>query len=177
MHDQTRAWMWRWGLTLLGMWLLGGTFVWAQGLGKAQLELMPPHPTPSDRLVIRLFGQWRNSCVPKNPQLSITGSEVRIETTNPGKICLQAITPWELFVAVEQLSVGAYQVLVLHMAGNGPSQPIGQADFTVQPIAGCDAQLIRPAAPSCRATPWNDPAPTLALGPTVMQLQTVAFKT
>ena len=149
MHDQTRVRMRRWGLTLLSMWLLGGTCAWAQALGTAQLELMPPHPTPRDRLVIRLFGQWGNACVPGNPQLSITGSEVRIETTNPGENCVQVISSWELFVSVGQLPVDAYQVLVIHTAGNGPPQPIGQAEFAVQTITGGSAIGVRLHAVLC----------------------------
>ena len=47
MHDQISARMRRWGLTLLGLWLLGGACAWGQGLGTAQLELLPPHPTPT----------------------------------------------------------------------------------------------------------------------------------
>jgi hypothetical protein len=149
MHDQTRVRMRRWGLTLLSMWLLGGACAWAQDLGTAQLELLPPHPTPSDRLVIRLFGEWRNACVPGNPQLSITGSEVRIETTNPSEYCTQVISSWELFVSVGQLPVDAYQVLVIHTAGTGQPQPIGQAEFAVQPITGGSAIGMRLHAVLC----------------------------
>jgi hypothetical protein len=149
MHDQTRGQMRWWGLTLIGMWLLGGGFAWTQDLGTAQIELLPPHPTPSDRLVIRLFGEWQNSCIPMNPQLSITESEVRIETANPSQDCLQLIASWELFVSVGQLPIGAYQVLVVHTAGNGHPQPIGQAGFAVQPITGGSAIGVRLRAVLC----------------------------
>jgi hypothetical protein len=156
MHDQTRVWMRQWGLTLLSMWLLGGACAWAQDLGTAQLELMPPHPTPNDHLVIRLFGQWGNACVPRNPQLSITESEVRIKTTNPDENCAQVIIPWELFVSVGQLPVDAYQVLVIHTAGNGPPQPIGQAEFAVQLITGGSAIGVRLHAVLCvNQTTWQ----------------------
>jgi hypothetical protein len=162
MQDQTSAWMRWWGLTLIGMWLLGGASAWTQDIGTAQLELMPPHPTPSDRLVIRLFGQWPNACVPMNPQLSITEGEVRIETTNPGDICAQVIIPWELFVSAGQLPVDAYQVLVIHTAGNGPPRPIGQAEFAVQPITGGSAIGVRLHAVLCvnqttRQRVWVEP--------------------
>jgi hypothetical protein len=149
MRDQTRAWMRWWGLTLIGMWLLGGGFAWTQDIETAQIELIPPHPTPSDPLVIRLFGQWRDSCVPMNPQLSITGSEVRTETANPDEFCLQSITAWELFASVGQLPVGAYQVLVIHTTGNGHPQLIGQAGFAVQPITGGSVIGVRLHAVLC----------------------------
>jgi hypothetical protein len=149
MRDQIRAWM-RWGgLTLLGLWLLGGGLAWTQDIRTAQIELMPPHPTPSDRLVIRLFGEWPNSCVPMNPQLSITGSEVRIDTANPDEVCLQLITAWELFVSVGQLPVGAYLVRVIHTAGNGHPQPIGEGEFAVQTITGGSALGVRLHAVLC----------------------------
>jgi hypothetical protein len=131
------------------MWLLGGAFAWTQDIGTAQIELMPSHPTPGDRLVIRLFGEWPHACVPMNPQHSITGNEVRIDTAHPGEICAQVITAWELFVTVGQLPVGAYQILVSHTAGNGPPRPIGEAEFAVQPITGGSAIGVRLRAVLC----------------------------
>jgi hypothetical protein len=100
---------------------------------------MPPHPTPNDRLVVRLFGDWRNACVPMDPQLSITGSEVRIETTHPDDVCTQFIASWELFVSVGQLPRSTYQILVIHTTADGRAQQIGQAEFAVRPITGGSA--------------------------------------
>jgi hypothetical protein len=172
MHDQISARMRRWGLTLLGLWLLGSACAWGQGLGTAQLELLPPHPAPSDRLVIRLFGEWPNACVPMDPQLSITGSEVRIETTTPGEFCAQVIIPWELFVTVGELPVGAYQVFVIHTGGNGPPRTIGQAEFAVQPITGGSAIGVRLHAVLCvNRTTWQGVWVELGEDPTFWDCQ------
>jgi hypothetical protein len=136
MRERTMTRVRWWGLTLIGVWGLWGAFAWTQEIGTAQIELMPPHPTPNDRLVVRLFGDWRNACVPMDPQLSITGSEVRIETTHPDDVCTQFIASWELFVSVGQLPRSTYQILVIHTTADGRAQQIGQAEFAVRPITG-----------------------------------------
>jgi hypothetical protein len=148
MHGNTKAHTrvgWR-GLSLVGMILLWGVSASAQGLGAAEIEIIPPHPTPQDIISIRLFSEWSNSCVPGSPRVAISGQEIRIDTFSFGGICLMVITPWELTVAIGQLPAGTYRVLVINTVKTLglpiPAEVIGEAVFTVSE-SGCTTCQIQ----------------------------------
>jgi uncharacterized protein (TIGR03437 family) len=96
----------------------------------AQITINPPNPTTTDNITIQLSGVWPDSCVPQNPQLSVTGADLRIDTSNPGQACLTVLTNWSLNVPAGILPAGNYTVRVIHTA-NSAQQNLGQSNFTV----------------------------------------------
>lgn len=103
------------------------------GLNTATIEVSPASPTISDTISVRLSGVWPDSCVPRDPLVRITGSEVRIDTVAapPDAACLQVLSPWELTVAVGQRPAGTYRVVVIHSSPNEWLE-LGRAAFDVR---------------------------------------------
>lgn len=96
--------------------------------GAVEIEIIPPHPTTEDPIVLVLSGTWKDSCVPQAPEAMILGSQITITTSNPSEVCLTVLTPWQLAVPIGTLSSpGWYSVVVVH---NG--QPIGGIEFEVR---------------------------------------------
>jgi 6-phosphogluconolactonase (cycloisomerase 2 family) len=95
-----------------------------------QIEIIPANPTTNDQITVRLSGEWPNTCVPREPVLTVVGNEVRINTSNPGQFCGQAFTPWSLTVPVGRLAGGAYQVIARHTYPGGQTE-LGRKSFTV----------------------------------------------
>jgi len=120
----------RWfGVIVLVTTLLSGLSASAQEL--AEIEIVPPHPTPADIVLARLSGTWGDSCVPKNPTVSRLGQEISINTSNPGQLCALILTPWALDVPIGQLPAGTYEVTARHFRPTGGPIVLGQAIFTV----------------------------------------------
>jgi len=84
----------------------------------AQIDLSPPDAADNDVVTFRLSGTWPNGCVPQSPVVSVSPGAVRIDTTNPGAVCPQALTPWTLAGMIGKLSPGRYDVVVRF---SGPS--------------------------------------------------------
>jgi hypothetical protein len=103
------------------------------GLETAEIEIDPSSPNAGDAISIRLSGQWPDGCQPRNPQLRITGSEVRIDTSGAGAgvACAAVLTPWQLIVPVSQLPAGEYRVVAIN-ASQGRFLELGRKDFDVQ---------------------------------------------
>lgn len=100
-------------------------------LPAADIKLTPTNPTTNDTITAQLSGTWPNSCVPQNPQVTVVGNEVRINTTNPNQICTAAFTPWTLNVPFGPLpAAGAYTLRVTYTSPLGQAL-IGQTSFTV----------------------------------------------
>ncbi|MFH1609338.1 MAG: hypothetical protein ABID40_01745 [Candidatus Bipolaricaulota bacterium] len=106
---------------------IGGT---AQ-LGTAEVQVIPPHPTSHDSIVLLLSGTWKDSCVPRAPQVWILGNHITVATSNPGEVCLMVLSPWQLAVPIGRLPGGVYAVTVTHSAPATPAQAIGRATFAV----------------------------------------------
>ncbi len=98
-------------------------------LGTTEIEVIPPHPTTENPIVLILSGTWKDSCVPQEPNVTILGSQITITTFNPSEMCLMVLTPWQLTVPIGKVSSsGWYSVIVVR---NG--QPIGGREFEVHP--------------------------------------------
>lgn len=111
----------------------------------AQINIVPPNPTENDNITIEISGEWPNTCAPRDPQLSVLGNEITINTSAPGDgcICGLMITPWSWTVPVGQLPVGAYHVTVAYThLGCAPGKTIGEADFTVSEVAAGQINVI-----------------------------------
>lgn len=104
----------------------------------AQIEIIPPNPTTNDDVSIRISGDWPDACTPRNPQVTVSGGEIRINTSNPGQFCALVITPYTLTVPVGRLAAGTYQVIVTHSYPGGQCE-LGRRSFTVRPVGGCIA--------------------------------------
>jgi hypothetical protein len=88
----------------------------------AQIDLSPPDAADSDTITFKLNGTWPNGCVPQSPVVSVSAGSVRIDTTNPGMVCTQALTPWSMAGVIGKLSPGQYDVIV-RFSGPGLSSP------------------------------------------------------
>ena len=107
----------------------GATFTISQQ-PTAQIAISPASPTTNDDITIQLSGNWPDGCVPQNPQLTVNGNELRIDTTNPSQICTTVITPWTLSVPAGKRAAGNYTVRVVHTA-NSVARELGTRAFTV----------------------------------------------
>jgi hypothetical protein len=132
--------------------LLSPLSVSAQEPGTAEIEVVPPHPTPDDAITIRLSGTWPDSCTPHGAAVSRSGPEISIELEFPiFLVCLQVLTPWALEVTIGQLPAGIYGVIVGFRAVEGP-RIIGRAEFAVEaPSVGGVVMGVSPRRVVC----WN----------------------
>src|SRR2546426_7667608 len=66
-----------------------GTLLFAQFQTQVvQIDLSPPDAADNDVITFRLSGTWQDSCAPQSPVVSVSPGTVRIDTTNPGVVCL-----------------------------------------------------------------------------------------
>src|SRR5436309_9839368 len=107
----------------------------------ALIDLSPPDAADNDVITFNLSGTWSNGCVPQSPVVSVSPGTVRIDTTNPGVVCTQALTPWTLTGTIGKLSPGSYDVVV-RFAGLGLISPVelGRRSITV-----ADSSLLNEA--------------------------------
>ncbi|HMH53886.1 MAG TPA: hypothetical protein VK548_26880 [Candidatus Acidoferrum sp.] len=103
------------------------------GLKTATIGISPSAPTPGDTLSIRLSGQWPDSCRPQNPQLRVTGTEIRIDTFGgaQGAVCAAVVTPWELTAPVSPRPAGTYRVVVVN-SSQGQLLELAQTDLEIE---------------------------------------------
>jgi hypothetical protein len=85
-----------------------------------QIVLSPANPTSNDSITFVLSGVWHNGCVPQSPRVSVSAAAVRIETSNPGSACVEALTPWTLSGPIGKLAPGDYSLIVVC---SGPTVP------------------------------------------------------
>ena len=113
-------------------------------IGRACVEVIPPVPTTADAVTLRVFGLWLNSCTPRNPVLSWTANQFRVDTTGPpGDVCLAILTSFEMFVPLGRLAAGYYSVIIVHTAPPGSSQ-IGSHTFAVLELSATDFYTVTP---------------------------------
>jgi uncharacterized protein (TIGR03437 family) len=111
----------------------------------AQITIDPASPTVNDNIAIRLSGTWPDACVPQNPQLTVTGNDLRIDTSNSAPGCAAVLTNWSLNVPAGKLAAGTYTVRVIHTASSVQRQ-LGQQSFTVGNLAPTIASVSPSAA-------------------------------
>src|SRR3989442_15884379 len=68
---------------------------------------------------------------PQDAKVSIAGRAIRIDTFNPGRVCLLVLTPWSLKVSIGQLAADTYQAVATYSQAGGPPQENGREGFTV----------------------------------------------
>ena len=97
----------------------------------AQITVSPVAPTTDDEVALLISGQWHNGCVPQNPQVTLLGNEIRVNTSNPSQVCTQATQPWSMVVTVGRLAApGNYTARVIHTSPEGIAE-IGRLAFGV----------------------------------------------
>src|SRR5436309_2490035 len=129
-------------VTLLLALQLPVTLLFAQ-LQTAQIDLSPADPADNDVITFKLSGTWSNGCIPQSPVVSVSAGTVRIDTTNPGVACTQALTPWMLSGTIGKLSPGRYDVIV-RFSGPNLSTPLelGRRSLTVVAAAPAPCLLV-----------------------------------
>ncbi len=91
--------------------------------------LTVPYGTP---VFIQISGVYKNGCIPQNPVGSLFGTTITINTSNPGQMCTQALTPWGPYtIGVGILPPGTYLVRVIHNPANNPPELLGTRTFVV----------------------------------------------
>jgi hypothetical protein len=94
---------------------------------------IPPYPTPNSSIYAAVYGNWRDSCVPVDPQVTLSEKVIRIDFPPAVTSCLMVLTPWEETVPIDgRLSVGTYEVIVTR-----GEEEIARSSFTVrEPYTG-----------------------------------------
>ncbi len=88
-----------------------------------------PYGTP---VFIQISGVYKNACVPQNPVPSLFGFTITINTSNPGQMCAQVLTPWGPYtIGVGILPPGTYLVRVIHHPANAAPELLGTRTFVV----------------------------------------------
>ncbi len=109
--------------------------------------LIVPFGTP---IFIQISGVYKNGCVPQSPVASLFGTTITINTSNPGQMCTQALTPWGPYtIGVGILPPGTYLVRVIHHPANAAPELLGTRTFVVV--------AVQPPQPP---TPPTPPTPT-----------------
>jgi hypothetical protein len=132
----------------------------------AFIEVIPPYPTTTGTLTLRVFGIWHDACTPENPVLSQTGHGFRVDTSSSGEICAQVLTGFEMFVPLGNLVAGYYSAAIFY-AYAGPREPslIGSDTFAVLEDTPTEFYTLKP----CRLLDTRNPVgptggPALAAG-------------
>jgi len=146
-------------LFLVGLWAATPP-VAAFHATRFEFEVIPPYPTPSDDITLKLFGVWGSTCVPEDPQMEIVDFEIRIATFIIIKeVCVGADTEWLLLVPLGPLPAGLYHVTVTiktifvsscyppSCPDSTPPGVLGEGDFSVQALAELSGCLRAYGAP------------------------------
>ncbi|MGH9845204.1 MAG: hypothetical protein ACREEM_41335 [Blastocatellia bacterium] len=104
----------------------------AAQVGEVRVEITPAAPAATDNISIKLSGVWNDSCVPREPVVTVADNLIRIRTVHPGGACLAVLTPFTLQVNIGRLPVGVYIVVATHSFPS-PNEPrdYAKARFTV----------------------------------------------
>lgn len=116
------------------------------------LTVSPAAPTELDSLTFTLTGEWRDSCTPQLVGAELSNGVLDIEATLqfPGKVCLPAVTPYEVSIEVGRLPVGTYDVRVSGIPNFPPPVVVARIDLEVVASAelGLEAIDVAPVAPT-----------------------------
>ncbi len=141
---------WKWALLVA----VGVSFAVGPSVAQVSttINIIPspivPFGTP---VFIQISGIYKNVCVPQSPVASLFGTTITINTSNPGTMCTQALTPWGPYtIGAGILPPGTYLVRVIHYPANAAPELLGTRTFVV--VAG------QPPQPPPQ--PPQPPAPT-----------------
>ena len=110
------------------------------------VRLVPPDPDSNDSIEVRMGGSWRDGCVPRDPEVSVAGTEITITLTAGTKSCPAVITAWRADATIPPLAPGYYTVHVFlplepdadPVLWRSISFPVREADveFEILPSSG-----------------------------------------
>ncbi|MBK8598988.1 MAG: hypothetical protein IPN83_26170 [Holophagales bacterium] len=123
-------------LVTLALVVPGASPAAAQQLPSATITTAPSAPAPGDPVVLKLSGQWPDSCVPDASRARLTraGQYLQVNLGYSGIVgpCLSVIRPWSLEIAAGPLPGGTYKVAVTFTYSLMPARTIGTAEFEVK---------------------------------------------
>jgi len=74
------------------------------------IDFSPAAPTSQETFTANFEGQNNDSCVPQNPQVTRTGTEITVTAARLPGACFFALTPYTLRVSLGPLPAGEYRV-------------------------------------------------------------------
>ncbi|MCL6643077.1 MAG: hypothetical protein K6T71_07140 [Candidatus Bipolaricaulota bacterium] len=120
-----------------------------------------PFGTP---VFIQISGVYKNGCVPQSPVASLFSATITINTSNPGTMCTQALTPWGPYtIGAGILPPGTYLVRVIHNPANAAPELLGSRTFVVVPPPPPPPSPPPPPAPAAIVCDPGAPAEGLFL--------------
>lgn len=94
------------------------------------IVVMPSAPNVNSDISVEIKGTWFDSCVPGNPQVSRVGNAIKVNTSNPGAVCLTVLTPYTVTAPLGKLPAGSYTLEVVH-TNPAITVSLGQTSFVV----------------------------------------------
>ena len=88
-------------------------FVSLPALAVEPFRFEPPGPTTQSFIVLNVDTIWRDSCLPRDAQVTRSGSAIEVLWRIPKSACLPALWPWRDRVAIGVLPAGVYEVRLL----------------------------------------------------------------
>jgi hypothetical protein len=81
-------------------------------IGAVCVQVLPPQPSPSDFVQVRLSGSFPNSCWEATASHTVAGNDINatLVETEEGEACLDVITPWGIALDIGTLPSGQYDV-------------------------------------------------------------------
>lgn len=91
------------------------------------LAVAPPDPSSSQKITVRLSGEWFDTGVPNELHVTVLDNTIHLDAVRnyaPGTPFLDVITPWSLEQEIGPLAPGIYSVLAsLRSEDGGPAYP------------------------------------------------------
>lgn len=119
----------------VGVAVLGAVLLAVSGVAQVSTTInIIPSPIVSygTPVFIQISGVYKNGCVPQNPSASLIGTTITINTSNPGQMCTQALTPWGPYtIGAGILPPGTYLVRVIHNPAGAAPELLGARTFVV----------------------------------------------
>jgi hypothetical protein len=99
------------------------------------LSMQPATPTTKDVITTKFSDDSRNTCIPRDPVVTVSGNRINVTATNIATICGFAITPYVIEVAFGPLAVGNYDLVVGSRESASFVRELGRRNFTVSHAA------------------------------------------
>jgi hypothetical protein len=122
-----------------------------RGVNGTRIEVTPANPTVNDEISLRIFGDWPNTCVPRDPTTLSAGSPfssgtgIIVRFSGPGRNaqCDPVPTPWSATISLGRRAAGRYEVGVLEGL-----RLIASTGFTVRAFRGPANVEVTPGSPT-----------------------------
>lgn len=126
---------------LLMLLIIGSTI---SAFGQMQIVTVPHTPLEGEEFTVRISGVWRDSCVPDDPTMFLTGDRIIPTFTLPARACLPATTPFESEVVIPGRQRGYHQILVRLLDFDGKVVPLAQGTVEIAASGIRPLQIVWP---------------------------------